>query len=101
MIKEYQRFVLSWYSSDVFYAQSLAMFRHPKSLQLSSSTPNPITFPSFESSIQTQSLTRRPVAELPRLTLSFVSESSNATDDDLPKKQKSDDIATFGDHHVV
>lgn len=39
--------------------------------------------------------------ELPRLTLSFVSESRDATDDDLPKKQKCDDIATFGGHHVV
>jgi len=76
--------------------------RGPKSLNLSSSISNPIVITSFDSSIQTQSLTRRPVAELPRLTLSFVSESGDAMDDDdILEKEKPNDIATFGDHHVV
>ena len=76
------------------------MFSRPKSLNLGSSAPNPIVFP-FNSSNQPQSQTRRPVAELPRLTLPFTSESSDALDDDLLEKQKPTDVATFGDHHVV
>lgn len=78
------------------------MFSRPKSLYLSSSAPNPIVIPSFTSSYQTESETRRPLPELPRLTLSFVSESSDdAMDDDPLEKQKHTNMATFGDHHVV
>jgi hypothetical protein len=77
------------------------MFSRPKSLNLSSSTLNPIVFPSLDSSNQMQSHTRRPVAELPRLTLSFTSESGDEMDGDPLEKQKPADIATFGDHHVV
>jgi hypothetical protein len=80
------------------------MFSRPKSLILESSAPNPIVFASFDSSNQTQwqSQTRRPLSELPRLTLSLTSESGDEIDDDpLEKKQKPTDIATFGDHHAV
>jgi hypothetical protein len=77
------------------------MFSRPKSLNLSSSTPNPIVFPPFDSGNQMQSQTRRPVAELPRLTLSFTSESGDEMDDDPPEKQKPTDMAKFGHHHVV
>ncbi len=73
------------------------MFRRPKSLNLSSSSTNPIVFASFNSSNQTQLQTR--TTELPRLTLSFA--ESDATDDYFPEKQKSADIATFREHHVV
>jgi hypothetical protein len=77
------------------------MFSRPKSLNLESSAPNPIVFASFGSSNQTQLQTRRPLSELPRLTLSFTSESGDEMDDDPPEKQKPADMATFGDHRVV
>jgi len=75
--------------------------RRPVSLSLESSAPNPVVFTSFESSIQTQSQTRRPLSELPRLTLSFLSESGDEMDDAPPEKQKPTDMATFRGHHVV
>jgi hypothetical protein len=77
------------------------MFSRPKSLNLGSSTPNPIVFPPFDLSNQTLSQTRRPLAELPRLTLSFTSESGDELDDDHLEKQTPTDKATFGDRHVV
>lgn len=88
-------------SSDIFGAQSLAIFSRPKSLNLGSSIPNPIVFPSFGSSNQIQSQTRGPLAELPRLNFSFTSESSDATDDEPLEKQRPGNMATFGDHQVV
>lgn len=70
--------------------------RRPRSLHLSSSAPNPMDFPSFDSTSQTQ--TRRPLVELPRLTLNFSTESGDEMDDE---KRKPTDIATFGVRHVV
>lgn len=77
------------------------MFSRPKSLNLSSSTPNPILFASFDSSHQVLSQTRRPLSELPRLTLSFTSESGDEMDDDLLEKQTPTDMATFGGRLAV
>lgn len=74
----------------------------PKILNLGSRAPNPIVFPSFNPGNQTESQTRRPVLELPRLNLSLVLESSDdAMDDEPPEKQRHTDMDTFGNHHVV
>jgi len=75
--------------------------RRPKSLNLESSAPNPIFFPSFDSSNQAQSETRRPLSVLPRLTLSFTPEYGDEKDGDPLEKRKPTDIATFGDRRVV
>ncbi|KAI0278074.1 hypothetical protein BGY98DRAFT_975877 [Russula aff. rugulosa BPL654] len=75
--------------------------RRPKSLNLSISAPNPIVYTSFNPNNQTEPLTRRPVGELPRLTLSFTPEASDEMGDGPPEKRKHTDMDTFENHHVV
>jgi len=71
--------------------------RRPKSLNLNNASANPIVFATFNSSRQIQSQAR--TTERPRLTLSFA--ESDTTDDDMLEKQRSADITTFRERHVV